>query len=85
MEELIRYLVDVRIILGAIIGAVIMFFVARKNPKWIEDTYQQQKEILSTTELAEKLKAAEKQIAAMELNDKIVAKATEVFNKLQGK
>lgn len=84
MDEIIKYLFDFRIVLGAIAGAIIMFFVARKNPKWIEDTYQQQKEVLSTTELSEKLKAAEKQIADMELDSKIMAKATEIYEKMKG-
>lgn len=76
MDELIKYLFDLRIVLGAIIGAVIMFFVARKNPKWVEDTYQQQRALsMQGTEEVDKLK---KQIAELEI-EKFISSKTDAL------
>lgn len=53
------------ILFGAVAGAIIMFFVARKNPKWVEDTYQAQRAAsMQGTEEIDKLK---KQLADVQL------------------
>lgn len=57
------------ILFGSVAGAVIMFFVARKNPKWIEDTYQAQRALsMKGTEEVDRLK---EQIKELEL-DKLI-------------
>lgn len=66
-------------ILGAIAGAIIMFFVARKNPKWVEDTYQAQRGL--SMQGTEKIAELEKKIADLELDKKIEEKAKELLAK----
>lgn len=63
-------------IFGAIAGAIIMFFVARKNPKWVEETYQKQRGLsMQGTEELEKLR---KQVADMEI-EKLISSKTDVL------
>lgn len=63
--DFLAYLIDFRIVIGAVAGAIIMFFVARKNPKWVEDTYQAQRAVsMQGTEEVDKLK---KQLADVQL------------------
>lgn len=66
-------------VLGAVVGAVIMFFVAQKNPKWIQDIYEKQKGV--TSDVRQELDAAKQKIADLELDKKIEAK----FKELTGK
>ena len=69
-------------LLGAVAGAVIMFFVARKNPEWVEETYQKQRALsMQGTEEVDKLR---KVVADMEIDKKIEAKFAELQAKLKG-
>jgi CRISPR/Cas system-associated exonuclease Cas4 (RecB family) len=62
------------IALGIPIGMVIMLFIARKNPKWIEDVYQKQRALsMQGTEEVEKLKA---QVKELELDKLIEGKVS---------
>lgn len=71
------------IVSGVAIGAVVMFFVARKNPEWVQETYQKQKNatrvVLSPVE--EKLAEAQKKLDELELDKKIDAKVKELMGK----
>lgn len=80
--DFIAYLVDFRIVIGAVGGAIIMFFVAQKNPEWIQSTYQKQRVAsMQGTEEIDKLK---KQIADMELAKTIDEKVKEALAKIKG-
>jgi predicted ATPase with chaperone activity len=79
MEKIIEYLLDLRILIGALAGAIGMFFYAQKNPEWVQKLYQKQRGLsMQGTEEIDKLK---KQIADMELDKRIEEK----FKALQGK
>lgn len=69
-------------IIGAVAGAIIMFFVARKNPKWVEETYQAQRALsMQGTEEVERLR---KTVAEMELTKLVESKVAEAIAKLKG-
>jgi gas vesicle protein len=70
------------IILGAIAGAVIMFFVAQKNPEWVQSTYQKQR--AASMQGTEKVAELEKKLADMEIDKTIAAKVAEAIAKLKG-
>jgi uncharacterized membrane protein YdjX (TVP38/TMEM64 family) len=69
-------------LVGAVAGAIIMFFVARKNPKWVEDTYQSQRALsMQGTEEIDKLR---KQVAEMELVKLVESEVQKAVAKLKG-
>ena len=79
---------DPRVLIGAVIGAVIMFFIAKNSPEWVQKFFLQQKEnvtgVLAQTQKA--LDDANKKIQAMEIQKMIqdgieagIAKAKEVM------
>lgn len=71
------------LLIGVAGGAVGMFFFAQKNPKWVQEIYEKQKNatrpVLSPVE--QKLAEAEKKLADLELDKKIEEK----INQLKGK
>jgi uncharacterized membrane protein YdjX (TVP38/TMEM64 family) len=70
------------VVIGAVFGAIIMFFVAQKNPEWVQSTYQKQRKLsMDGTEEVDRLK---KQVAEMELEKKIEAKIAELQAKIKG-
>ena len=66
-------------ILGAVAGATIMFFVARKNPEWVQSIYDKQKQL--TGDVRAELEAAKQKLADLELDKKIEAKIKEMLPK----
>ena len=72
--DYIAWLIDFRVVIGAVGGAIGMFFIARQNPKWIEDTYQKQRAVsMQGTEEIDKLKA---QVKELELDKLIEGKVS---------
>lgn len=69
------------ILFGAVAGAVVMFFVARKNPEWVQSIYEKQKGFTGSVE--DKLREAEAKIASLELDKVINAKVQEALDKLK--
>jgi hypothetical protein len=62
------------LIIGAIGGAVGMFFIAQKNPEWVQSTYQKQRAIsMQGTEEVDKLRA---QVKELELDKLIEGKVS---------
>lgn len=70
--------------LGAVVGAIILFFVAQKNPKWVQDVYEKQKGLTSQVRnvAEEKLAEAQKELADLKLDklidEKIIQKIKEL-------
>ena len=78
---IIEWLVDLKFVVGLLAGALVMFFVARKNPEWIQSMYAKQRGLsMKGTEEVEKLQA---KVAEFELDKKITEKATEIYNKMK--
>lgn len=68
--------------IGAIGGGIGMFFIAQRNPEWVQSAYQKQRGTsMQGTEEVDKLK---KQIADMELAKTIETKVQEALAKLKG-
>lgn len=67
---------------GAAIGAVIMFFVAQKNPEWVQGTYQKQRS--ASMQGTDKLAELQAKLDALELDRKVTEKVNEVISKLKG-
>ena len=64
------------IISGAAVGAIVMFFVAQKNPEWIQSTYQKQRAVsMQGTEEVDKLKAQVKELEMSKLSEEKVKEA----------
>ena len=82
----VKLLMFLAFVLGAVAGAVIMFFVARKNPEWVQSVYEKQKlasrQVLAPAE--EKVAELQKKLDAMELDKKIEAKFRELMGKSNG-
>ena len=66
-------------VVGAVAGATVMFFVARKNPEWIQEMYNKQKGI--TSDVRKELDEAKAKLAALELDKQIEAKIKELLPK----
>lgn len=64
---------------GAVAGALIMFFVARKNPEWVQEIYEKQKGI--TKDARTELEELRAKVADLELDKKIEEKARELLAK----
>jgi hypothetical protein len=80
--DFVAYLIDFRIVIGAVGGAIVMFFVAQHNPEWVQSTYQKQRGIsMQGTEEIDKLKA---QLKEVELAKVIETKVAEALAKLKG-
>ena len=81
----VEWLIDPRILVGAIIGAIVMLFVARKNPEWVQEIYEKQKnasrKVLSPVE--QELAETKAKLEALELDKKVEAKAIEIYNKMK--
>ena len=67
---------------GAVAGAIIMFFVARKNPEWVQEIYEKQKGI--TKDARTELDELRAKVAEQELVKVIEAKVQEAIAKLKG-
>ena len=67
---------------GAVAGALIMFFVARKNPEWVQEIYEKQKGI--TKDARTELEELRAKVAEQELAKVIEAKVQEAIAKLKG-
>jgi hypothetical protein len=67
---------------GAVAGAIIMFFVARKNPEWVQEIYEKQKGI--TKDARTELEELRAKVAEQELAKVIEAKVQEAIAKLKG-
>lgn len=70
------------ILFGAVGGAVGMFFIARKNPEWVQKTYEKQKGL--TSDARKELEELRAKVADMELDKKVEAKVQEIIAKLKG-
>lgn len=80
--DFLTYLVDFRIVIGAVAGAIVMFFVAQKNPEWIQSTYQKQRAVsMQGTEEVDKLKA---KVQELEMSKLIEEKVKEALSKIKG-
>ena len=66
-------------VVGLLAGAIVMFFVARKNPEWVQEMYNRQKGI--TSDVRKELEEAKAKIADMELDKRIEEKAKEILAK----
>ena len=69
------------IIIGAIAGAVIMFFVAQKNPEWVQSTYQKQRSI--SMQGTEKVAELEAKVKELELAKLVEEKVKEALSKVK--
>lgn len=67
-------------VFGTIGGAIGMFFIARKNPKWVQDIYEKQKGI--TSDVRKELEEAKAKLARIELKDQIVEILKELKEKV---
>jgi len=67
---------------GVVAGAIIMFFVARKNPEWVQEIYEKQKGI--TKDARTELDELRAKVAEQELVKVIEAKVQEAIAKLKG-
>ena len=70
------------LVIGAIAGAVIMFFVAQHNPEWVQSTYQKQRAV--SMQGTDKIAELEKKLADADLAKTIEAKVAEAIAKLKG-
>jgi hypothetical protein len=83
VEAFLTWIIDPRTLVGICIGVVIMYFVAKNNPEWVQKFYKQQVDNVQGLPAAaqEKLAQAEKIIADAELEKKV----TDILAKIQGK
>ena len=76
----VLFLICVICVAGGMIG---MFFIARKNPEWVQKIYEQQKGITRDvrTGVQKELDEAKAKLAELELDKKIEAKIKELMGK----
>lgn len=70
------------ILFGVVGGAVGMFFIARKNPEWVQKIYEKQKGM--TSDARKELEELRAKVADAELDKKIDAKIQDFVSKLRG-